>query len=244
MTSGPGHLEQQRQVAERRSEAGRLGRRVGVWIGQAEREDPIRSRAAARRASACRRRRRRCGRTRRTGAGSCRPTGSKLIAWLGRWRRNRKRSSVGGSSAAISCAAAPSPSRRAHLAAADVEELVRDVERRLALEDAAADRIGAVARPAGRGEVLAAALDRGADEAPARGPVDVPDQLGAAAERRHAALEAAAARPLDEVRHGTRTRPRGRPSRARAVVPILPQFSQMTLIGSQPAGWLTVETVR
>ena len=128
------------------------------------------------------------------------PAGSKSIALLGRWRRNRKRGRVGGRISAISCAAAPFAARRAHLATADVQELVGDVERRLALEDPPADRVGAVARAAGRGEVLAAALDRGADQAPARGPVDVPDQLGAAAERRDAAAEAAALRPLDEIR--------------------------------------------
>ena len=64
--------------------------------------------------------------------------------------------------------------------AADVQELVRHVERRLALEDLAGDRVGPVARPAGRGEVLAAGLDRDPEEAPLGGPLEVPAQLGPA----------------------------------------------------------------
>ena len=66
---------------------------------------------------------------------------------------------LGGSRSAISWAAAPLPLRGAHLASADVEELVGHVGRRLALEDLPADGVAAVAAAALRGEVLAAALD-------------------------------------------------------------------------------------
>ncbi len=92
------------------------------------------------------------------------------------------------------------PLGRAHLLAADVQELVGHVERRLPVEDAPRNRVGAVAGSAGRGQVLAAALDGGADQAPARGPVNIPDQLGATAERRHLAAVAAADRPFHQAR--------------------------------------------
>src|SRR4029078_12260372 len=49
--------------------------------------------------------------------------------------------------------------RGRHLLAADVEELVRDVERWLALEDFAGDGIAAGARPASGREVLAPRFD-------------------------------------------------------------------------------------
>ena len=70
-----------------------------------------------------------------------------------------------------------------HLAAADVEELVGEVEGRLAVEDLAGQGVRAVAAPAGGGEVLAAGLDRHPEEAPLGGPLQVPGQLGGAAER-------------------------------------------------------------
>ena len=92
------------------------------------------------------------------------------------------------------------PLGRRHLLAADVDELVRDVERRLALEHLAGDRVAPVARPAGRREVLAARLDRHAEQRPLGGPFEVPRQLRRAAERRHPAGPAAARRPGDEVR--------------------------------------------
>src|ERR1035437_3930980 len=86
-----------------------------------------------------------------------------------------------------------------HLLAADVEELVGDVARRLHLEDLAADGVGAVARPTGRSQVFAAALDRHTEQAPLCGPLQIPGQLGPAPERRNSALVAAALRPSDHV---------------------------------------------
>ena len=72
---------------------------------------------------------------------------------------------------------------RRHLLAADVEELVGHVPRRLHLEDLAADRVGAIARTTGRSEVLAAALYRDTEQTPLGGPLEVPRQLGLTAER-------------------------------------------------------------
>ena len=85
--------------------------------------------------------------------------------------------------------------RRAHLAPADVEELVGHVGRRLAIEDLAADGVAAVAAATLRGEVLAAALDGDVEVAPLGRPVHVEGQLGAAAEGRHASTVAAAGGP-------------------------------------------------
>ena len=86
-----------------------------------------------------------------------------------------------------------------HLLAADVEELVGDVARRLHLEDLAADGVGAVARPTGRSQIFAAALDRHSEKAPFCRPFQVPGQLGVAAKRRNPALVAAALRPRNHV---------------------------------------------
>ena len=88
---------------------------------------------------------------------------------------------------------------RRHLLAADVEELVGDVERRLALEHLARDRVRPVARAAGRGQVLAARLDRHAEQRPLGGPLEVPRQLRGATEGRDPPVRAAALRPRDEV---------------------------------------------
>jgi hypothetical protein len=100
------------------------------------------------------------GRTRRTGAGSrrCR-SGSNSMAWFGRGRRNRKRSCSGRDHLDDLVGRHAAALGGGHLAAADVQELVRDVERRLALEDLAGDRVGPVARAAGGRQVLAARLD-------------------------------------------------------------------------------------
>src|SRR5437868_6484447 len=87
-----------------------------------------------------------------------------------------------------------------HLVAADVEELVGDVERRIALEHLAGDRIAPIARPAGGREVLAAGLDRDPEERPLRRPLHVPRQLGAAAERRYPACATTPGRPCHEFR--------------------------------------------
>ena len=56
--------------------------------------------------------------------------------------------------------ARPAALARAHLPPADVQELVRDVEGRLAVEDLARDRVGAVAGAALRREVLPGGFDR------------------------------------------------------------------------------------
>ena len=109
---------------ERRPEASRLDLRVGFGIRQRQRVDPIRDRAAAHRAARGRRRHRLFGRTRRTGAESCRPIGSKSIALLGRWRRNRKRVRVGRQDLRDLVRRGARALGRAHLLAADVEELV------------------------------------------------------------------------------------------------------------------------
>ena len=93
----------------------------------------------------------------------------------------------------------PSSFRSRHLLAADVDELIWHVERRLALEHLAGDGVAPVARPARGREVLAAWLDRHTEQRPLRGPFEVPRQLGPAAERAHAAGPAATRRPCDEV---------------------------------------------
>ena len=64
-----------------------------------------------------------------------------------------------------------------HLPAADVQELVRHVDRRLALEHLAGDRVGAVPRAARGREVLAARLDRHPEQAPLGRPLEVPGEL-------------------------------------------------------------------
>ena len=86
-------------------------------------------------------------------------------------RREHVDDLVGGRAAAL---------RRGHLAAADVQELVGDVDRRLAIEDLTGDGVGAIPRPAGRREVLAAGLDRDPEQAPLGRPLEVPGELGAA----------------------------------------------------------------
>ena len=56
-------------------------------------------------------------------------------------------------------------------------------------------------------------------------------------------MEAATDGPLDQV--GATVVGTSRPSQSLAmVVPLRPQFSQMTLMGSQWSGWSTVLTVR
>ena len=84
--------------------------------------------------------------------------------------------------------------------AADVEELVRHVEWRLALEHLAGDRVRPVARTAGSRQVLAARLDRHAQDPPLGGPFQVPAELGTPTERTRPAGLPAAARPAHQPR--------------------------------------------
>ncbi len=90
--------------------------------------------------------------------------------------------------------------RGGHLLATDVEELVRDVERRLALEHLAGDGVAPVARPAGRRQILAAGLDGHAEQRPLGRPFEVPRQLGRPAERAQPAGRPAALRPRHQIR--------------------------------------------
>src|SRR5581483_2985636 len=86
-----------------------------------------------------------------------------------------------------------------HLPAADVDELVREPERRLLPPHLAVDLVRAVARATGGEQVLAALLVRHAEVIPHRAPLEVPVELGAALERRAPAAVAAALRPVDEI---------------------------------------------
>ncbi len=73
------------------------------------------------------------------------------------------------------------------------------VQRRLALEHLAGDRLRAVASAALGAEILPVRLDGHAEQAPLRRPVDVEGQLGAAAEGRDVAGMAAADGPGHQV---------------------------------------------
>ncbi len=106
-------------------------------------------------------------------------------------RRHDLREPVGGGAPSL---------RGGHLPAADVEELVREVERRLAVEHLAADGVGAVPGAARGGQVLAVRLDRHPEQAPLRGPLEVPRQLGRPAEGRDAPGPATARGPGHQVR--------------------------------------------
>ena len=140
----PGHLEQQREVAERWSEAGGLGGRVGVRVDQAQGEDPVGvGRQLAARGLAGDGvgdavelvEQARDGVARRIEVdGVVGPVAQEQEA---QQRRRQQRGDLVRRRAF--------PLRRAHLAPADVQELVGNVERRLALEDPAADRVGPVA---------------------------------------------------------------------------------------------------
>ena len=164
------------------------------------------------------------------------PSGSNSMAWFGRGRRKSRRSCSGGRTSTIWWAAAPRPLRRRHLAPADVQELVGHVAGRLAVEDLAGDRVRPVARAARGCQVLAARLDRHAEERPLGGPLQVPWQLGGALERRDPSRRARSPPPTSRSRAGIRRRPWRRPSHVASVVPIRPQVGQIDLIGSQPAG--------
>ena len=107
------------------------------------------------------------------------------------------------------------PLGRRHLLAADVDELVRDVQRRLPLEDLAGDRVAPVARPAGGREVLAARLDRDAEAATTGRPIR---GSTAASPRRRTAPPGPSSHsrsPRSRGSAGTRSRPSGRPSPSR-----------------------------
>ena len=106
----PGHLEQQREVGERRPEAA-VPRPAGSAAGSARLRAKMRSGSggSSPRLRLARPPRRRSGRTRRTGAGWCRPPDRSR--WPG-WAGGGGTGSAAGSAAAasaISCAAAPAP---------------------------------------------------------------------------------------------------------------------------------------
>ena len=118
------------------------------------------------------------------------PSGSNSIAWFGRGRRNRKRSCSGGMTSTISWAAAPRPLEVDIFLPPMLRNSYGDVERRLALEHLAGDRIAAVARAAGGREVLAAGLDGHAEQRPLGRPLEVPGQLRRPAERARSSPDA------------------------------------------------------
>ena len=101
---------------------------------------------------------------------------------------------------------------RRHLPAADVEELVGHVARRLALEDLARDGIAPVAGAAARGEVLAARLDGHAEQRPLRRPLEVPGQLRGALQRRDPAASSHSPGPTSRGRACRRPPPSRHPS--------------------------------
>ena len=177
--STPGDLGQQGEVGEGRAVGRRgLGRRRSPAEERRSRRGAP-GRTAARRGTGGRptAAASRSSSSKRRGIASV-PSGSNSIAWFGRGRRKRRRSGSGGQDLGHRVGGGAAALRGRHLAAADVEELVGEVERRLAVEDLAGDRVRAVARAAGRGEVLAAGLDRHAEEAPLGGPLEVPGELG------------------------------------------------------------------
>src|SRR5438552_764094 len=79
--------------------------------------------------------------------------------------------------------ASSSRRRSSRSSAAVRDELVREPERRLLLPDRAVDLVRAIARPAGREEVLPSLFVRHAKVVPHRAPLLVPKELGAALER-------------------------------------------------------------
>ena len=105
-----------------------------------------------------------------------------------------------GSTSAIVCAAAPWPFEVDIFLPPMLRNSYGHVERWLALEHLAGDRVAPVARAAGGREVLAARLDGHPEQRPLGRPFEVPGQLGVAAERADPAGRAAAVRPGDEVR--------------------------------------------
>ena len=127
---------------ERRPECRRFAGHVRIGIEKRVAEDRVGAERAARRERRDPRSPPPAGRTRRTGAGSrpsppgrTRSPGSAGAAGTGSGpaRRARRRRLVGRGADAL---------RRRHLPAADVQELVGHVERRLAFEDLAGDRVG------------------------------------------------------------------------------------------------------
>ena len=168
------------------------------------------------------------------------PSGSNSIALSGRGPDEQEPRLLRRHDAADRVRGGPRPLRGRHLLAGDIQELVGEVERRLQLEHLAGDGVGAVPRPAGRREVLAVGLDRDAEQAPLRRPLEVPGELRRPAEGRDPAGEATTVRPGRRSRAGTR-RATVSPSQSRAiVVPTLPQFGHTRLDRQPPGGPLDV----
>ena len=131
---------------------------------------------------------------------------------------------------------------RAHLLAADVQELVGHVERRLALKHLARDRIAPVARATGRGEVLAAALHRDAERGPTSRPSRRSDELHPT---RLGSTRPVWPQPVAHVTwSGLQSYATVEPFQSGERRADLAAVLADDTTGSQPLGWLTVETVR
>ena len=193
-------LDEQREVSERRAERRRLGRHIGVRVEEGVPEGRLvtgRDLALDLPTGGRRRIPVELVEETRDGVGAF---GRELDRLVRPWPDEEEPELLGRDDLDDRVSGGAASLGRRHLLAADVEELVRDVERRLAFEHLPGDRVGAIARTAGRGEVLASGFDRDPEERPLGRPFEVPGQLRRAAERADPARRAAAARPLDEVR--------------------------------------------
>ena len=144
--------------------------------------------------------RRRCGRTRRRCAGwhRSRPDRSR---WPGCSAAAGRGGAAAPAAAPRRCDARPrrAPWRCDILRPPMFRNSYDDIQRRLALEHLARDRLRAVAGAALGAEILPVRLDGHAEQAPLRRPVHVEGQLGAAAEGRGVAGMAAAGGPGHQV---------------------------------------------
>ena len=127
-----------------------------------------------------------------------------------------------------------------HLLAADVEELVGHVDRRLALEHLAGDRV-ATGRASRRPWTGPCRRVRWSRRTATTGP---PIRDSTAAWPRHRTARSSRScrsrSPTRRARPGTRYRPASPSQSVTIVVPTLPQFGQMTPAGCQRVGMLDV----
>jgi hypothetical protein len=239
-TSTPGIWIERREVREREPEGARLGLDVGVRIEQRVAEDvrEARRQLALDVAPGVARRAVELVEQARDRVGA---VGSNSIAWFGRGRRNRSRAA------------------RRH----DLGDLWRRAPRPFEvdiflppmLRNSYGTLIGgsrsntsrAIAsersrEPPGRGEVLAAWLDRHPEQRPLRGPFEVPRQLRRAAITARPSRRPAAAGPRSRTLPTLEERPSRRPNFVTIVVPTRPQVGQMTEIGCQTSGCCTLAT--